>query len=280
MRLSEHSLPRPRNPLARALAVAGLLLAGCASTEGQQQLNAEVEGLQRQLDAVSKELSETRAEIAERDATASAAGSALADGIAGLGTRLDALPEELASLCPAAPAVTEAAAAKCEPKVEVRTVTVSSDKLVVGELERVWIEPPGASMVVRIDTGADSSSLHAEELVEFERDGSRWVRFNVAVDGGPVTLERPIKRFARVVQQSDPKGSRRPVVDLRVRLGNVRETVDFTLADRSHMDNEMLLGRNFLTDVAVVDVGQQFVQPPVKAADRTAADQPAADKER
>jgi outer membrane murein-binding lipoprotein Lpp len=280
MRLSEHRLARPRNRPAHALAIAVLLLAGCASTEGQQQLNAELQGLQRQLDTVSTELSETRAEIAARDASASAAGSALAEGIAGLDSRLDTLPEELAKVCPEKPAVAAAATAQCEPKVEVRTVTVSSDKLVVGELERVWIEPPGASLVVRIDTGADSSSLHAEDLVEFERDGARWARFSVAFEGGPVTLERPIKRFARVVQQSDPKGSRRPVVDLRVRLGNVRETVDFTLADRSRMDNEMLLGRNFLTDVAVVDVGQQFVQPPVKTTKSTAADPAPADKER
>jgi len=280
MRLSEHRLARPRNHPARALAVAGLLLAGCASTEGQQQLSAGVEGVQRQLEAVSAELAATRAEIAARDASASAAGSALAERIAGLGTRLDTLPEELAAACPQTPAVTDIAAAQCEPKVEVRTVTVSSDKLVVGELERVWIEPPGASLVVRIDTGADSSSLHAEEIVEFERDGARWVRFNVTVDDSPVTLERPIKRFTRVIQQSDPKGARRPVVDLRVRLGNVRETVDFTLADRSHMDNEMLLGRNFLTDVAVVDVGQQFVQPPVTASKQSAAEPAAADKER
>jgi hypothetical protein len=49
-------------------------------------------------------------------------------------------------------------------------------------------------------------------------------------------------------------------VQLRIRLGSLRQTIDFTLADRSHMDNEVLLGRNFLTDAALVDVGQQFLQ--------------------
>lgn len=244
----------------------GLLLSGCAATEGQQQLTAQVAALQSQLDRVSTELAETRQETAERDAATGSTNAKLAEDVAGIETRLEQLPAELAALCPAAPTVAVAATEQCKPKVEVRTVTVSSDKLVVGEIERVRIEPPGAYLVARIDTGADSSSLHAEEIVEFERDGARWVRFNVKVDDGVATLERPIKRFVRVVQQADPKGSRRPVVDLRLRLGNVRETVDFTLADRSHLDNEMLLGRNFLTDVALVDVGKQFVQPPVKDA--------------
>ena len=58
------------------------------------------------------------------------------------------------------------------------------------------------------------------------------------------------------------------MVRLRVALGDIQDTFDFTLANRAHLDQEMLLGRNFLKDVALVDVGRQFVQP----ARRPAAD--------
>ena len=51
------------------------------------------------------------------------------------------------------------------------------------------------------------------------------------------------------------------MVSLRVRLGNLNQEVEFTLADRSHLDFELILGRNFLTDVALVDVGKQYIQP-------------------
>ena len=51
------------------------------------------------------------------------------------------------------------------------------------------------------------------------------------------------------------------VVRMRLVLGNVQDSFDFTLADRSHLENVMILGRNFLTDIAVVDVGKQYVQP-------------------
>jgi len=54
------------------------------------------------------------------------------------------------------------------------------------------------------------------------------------------------------------------VVELRLYLGNVKDTFEFTLADRSHLEQGMILGRNFLTDIALVDVSRKFVQPRYK----------------
>ena len=257
------SLRRPFARSAMALAL-GLVLAGCTTTE-PPLLTGKVTDLQTDVDALREELAAAQRELATRDAASTAATASVSRELTGINARLDTLPADVAKLCPDVPAAPKPKA--CEPTVEVRTVTVSSDKLVVGEVERVLLEPPGGHIVARIDTGAGSSSLHAEQMVEFERDGDRWVRFDLKLDNGVSTIERPIERFVRVVQQADPKGSRRPVVELQVRLGNVRETIEFTLADRSHMDNEMMLGRNFLTDVALVDVGKQFIQPPIKDDD-------------
>ncbi len=179
--------------------------------------------------------------------------------------RMNQLPADLAELCPqSTPVITT----QCDNTPPVQTVVMAGDKLVVGEVERVWIDPPQAQMVARIDTGASSSSLHADNVVEFERDGDDWVRFDINLDGEMVTLERDIVRHVRVYQQADPEGTRRPVVTLRVRLGDLNQRVEFTLADRSHLDFEMILGRNFLTDVALVDVGKQYVQPPLKTDDK------------
>ena len=58
-----------------------------------------------------------------------------------------------------------------------------------------------------------------------------------------------------------------PVIDLRLFLGNVTDTFSFTLADRSHLEHDMILGRNFLTDMAVVDVSRQFIQPSTSPSD-------------
>ena len=117
-------------------------------------------------------------------------------------------------------------------------------------------------LTARIDTGANSNSLSAEDLVYFERDGDDWVRFNVRTDDGQVTtMEREVQRHVRVIQQSDPQGSRRPMVFLRVRLGNVLGNFEFNLTDRSHLRHPVILGREFLADLMLVDVGQEFLQP-------------------
>ena len=123
-------------------------------------------------------------------------------------------------------------------------MVVSADKMLVGELEHIYVDPPGVNVVARIDTGATSSSLHAENVVPFERDGEDWVRFDMMIsESDSVSMERRIIRHVRVVQQADPGGSRRPVVAMRVRLGEIQDTFEFTLADRSHLENEMILGR-------------------------------------
>lgn len=142
-----------------------------------------------------------------------------------------------------------------------RPVLLNDERMVVGEVEWVRIAPPGILMSARIDTGAQSSSIHAGKISRFERDGDEWISFELNIDEQPVTIERPILRHVRVFQQSDKDGSRRPVVAMRIIVGNVTDSFEFTLADRAHLEHDMILGRNFLTDLAVVDVGREYVQP-------------------
>jgi len=139
-----------------------------------------------------------------------------------LSDTVNSLPEQVALACPQSRS-RQAVSCDATPTV-VQRVAVSDDKMVVGELERIWLDPPGAVLIARVDTGAQSSSLHAENLVEFERDGDRWVRFEVDVGGGQsAVIERPLVRYVRVVQQADVEGHRRPVVAFRIRIGDVQD---------------------------------------------------------
>lgn len=239
------------------LIVLSLTLAGCISEAQHQQsmsgLETEVEHLETRLSATEASL---QALTAQQSLSAQETTDALSQLSSDLSSSLVALPEQLAALCskpaPAAPL-------ECEP--EVQTVVMTADKMLVGELEKVWIEPPGVILTARVDTGASSSSLHADELIGFERDGDDWVRFNILVDDEAIPVEAEVARYVRVIQQADVEGSRRPVVNLRIRIGDVQDSFEFTLADRSHLDYQIILGRNFLTDMAIVDVAQKFVQP-------------------
>ena len=46
------------------------------------------------------------------------------------------------------------------------------------------INEHGIIISAKIDTGADSTSLNAEELEIFKREGSKWARFSVSGHSG------------------------------------------------------------------------------------------------
>lgn len=241
--------------------------AGCAAPAPvapvvDPAISGDLTDMQIRIQMLQSELNELRQNMRDRGAREAASSDALETRLTMLQERLETLPEDLLSLCPEVPE-SATVTTQCEGFGEIQRVVVSGDKLVVGEFERVWVDPPEKVLVARIDASSDGSALAADDIVEFERDGSRWVRFQVTVDDETNTVERPIRRTTRVALAQGGT-TRRHVVDLRIQLGDVRETVDFTLSDTLGADHDMVLGRNFLTDVAMVDIGARFVQPAVR----------------
>ena len=141
--------------------------------------------------------------------------------------------------------------------------TPDADKLVVGSKENVWVEDLQLALPARIDTGAETASLDARNIEEFERDGDPWVRFEIPNPNSdePIILERPRIRQALVIQASSEEPERRPVISLGIQLGEVRQLAEFTLSNRSHLDFQMLVGRNILRDVMIVDVSEDHLVP-------------------
>ncbi len=261
--MSIHKKPAQR--LVAGLIVFGLISGLSACTGLQQERLETLQAIEtltlelKQLNEISvenqgqfNELTREQKDVLDQLQLQSTEVSQLQDSVA-------ELPRALTNLCPN-PTI---ATATCDSE-GLRRVIISGNKMVVGELERVWLDPPGLSLNARVDTGAFSNSLNAEGLVEFERDGDDWVRFFISGsdDEHNYPIERRVLRWVRVFQQADKLGSRRPIVTMRLLLGDVSENFEFTLADRSHLEYQVLLGRNFLTDIALVDVGRQFVQPP------------------
>ncbi|MGR6861189.1 ATP-dependent zinc protease [uncultured Aliivibrio sp.] len=140
------------------------------------------------------------------------------------------------------------------------------DTLILGAIENVEIADIQQQFSARIDTGATTSSLNAVDLQEFERNGTQWVRFHLAnqntttKDGKLEWITAPVIRNVKIRQSTTEEAERRPVVELWIKLGAIHEKVQFTLADRSHMTHSVLLGREFIQDIAVIDVSKEFVQ--------------------
>ncbi|CAM3420254.1 ATP-dependent zinc protease [Halomonas lysinitropha] len=161
------------------------------------------------------------------------------------------------------------------------------NKEVLGRSEWIGLPGVGTYLKARIDSGATTSSLSATEITRFERDGENWVRFKLGLneDDSVVDsvrdewIEVPVERRVRIIQASGEDS--RPVISLLMILGPLREAVQFTLNDRSHLDYPVLLGRRFLMDIAVIDVAEQYLhdrpeypggRPAEEAADDEAAE--------
>lgn len=133
------------------------------------------------------------------------------------------------------------------------------DMVILGSEENVHIQDNRKAFRARIDTGAQTSSIHAGNIHFFERDGERWVRFDINHDGLERVLETPLESMVAIRQANSSEPLYRPLVMLNVQLGPIRKETLFTLADRSRMTFPVLIGRNFLWGDALVDVSKSYL---------------------
>ncbi|WP_242652784.1 RimK/LysX family protein [Intrasporangium flavum] len=120
----------------------------------------------------------------------------------------------------------------------------------------------------KLDTGARSSSIHAFDVVEFERDGSDWVRFSIhpwqRSESDAAVVERPV-HDRRSVRSSSGHAEERFIVLLDVGLVGRTVTAEVSLTDRDEMGFRMLVGREALRQGFLVDSGRSYLgeRPPL-----------------
>ena len=159
---------------------------------------------------------------------------------------------------------------KIEPRMKApKTMRSGGEKLLVfGQAEYITILPANFRLRARIDTGATTSSIHAVNIKEFERDGKKWVRFElVKANGQKVKMERPWIRQIEVKRHGAGQQAR-PVVNLKIKMGPIVTTTQFSLTDRSQFKFPVLIGRSLLKGVAVVDVNREYVLSPMSEDDK------------
>jgi hypothetical protein len=135
----------------------------------------------------------------------------------------------------------------------------------LGWLEWAWLEPGKVKIKTKLDTGAKTSSIHAVDIEEFERDGARWVRFRIPLKRRPddsdhnrdLVLEREVERDA-FIKDHRATSRKRYVVSMALCVGGDTFTTEVTLADRSRFNYPLLLGRMALAGRAVVDSARTF----------------------
>ena len=129
---------------------------------------------------------------------------------------------------------------------------------------REWVRLPtiGVPWIkAKIDTGARTSTLHAFDLEELERDGQPWVRYAVhpwqRSDDDVVAVESPVVD-KRLVRSSNGQEEERLVVTHDITLAGRLVTAEVTLSNRDEMGFRMLIGRQALAQGFLVDSSTSY----------------------
>ncbi|UUA71524.1 MULTISPECIES: RimK/LysX family protein [unclassified Cellvibrio] len=138
-----------------------------------------------------------------------------------------------------------------------------SDKQIVGLREQALIAGLNVVMQARISTNVPHSVIDARNIQMFERNSEEWVRFTIYNPDTkePHVLERKRLRFQTVQTATSANPDRRPVVEIRFTIGKLSQRGEFVLADRSDSEFPILIGRNLLRDVMLVDVSGNNLAP-------------------
>ncbi|WP_444994019.1 ATP-dependent zinc protease family protein [Aliikangiella sp. IMCC44359] len=139
----------------------------------------------------------------------------------------------------------------------------SQDKLIVGALEKCDLPELGITdLHMRVDTGAKTSSLHVDNIEEHQKNGEKWVSFDIHPDIHNV--ERVIRvsvkaNGKKIVKSSSADKEKRVLIKTTIKLANKQWPIDLTLTNRSEMSYLMLLGRQAMKDKLLVDPSLQFI---------------------
>lgn len=152
------------------------------------------------------------------------------------------------------------------------SVAAAGQPAVVGWLEPVRLGSEGVVIPAKLDTGADTSSLHAVDIQWLQRNGADWVAFDVVGENNrKVRLERKVERIARVKKAAGGV-QKRPTVLLGVCLGGIYRETEVNLTDRTGFKVPFLVGRTFLAANFAVDSSRTNTVEPACSLNVAATD--------
>lgn len=127
----------------------------------------------------------------------------------------------------------------------------------------------------KVDTGAKTSALHAYYVEPFIRDDETWVRFGIhprQSSNEPALACEALVIDQRNVRDSGGRTELRYVIAVKLEVNGHKFTTEVTLTDRESMRFRMLLGRETLKNLYLVDSSKSFLlggnkyHPPLREA--------------
>lgn len=134
------------------------------------------------------------------------------------------------------------------------------EPVTLGYIESIAVGNLALAMKGKLDTGADTSSIHAYNVKVYQRsERDNWVRFRlIGKDGRAIRYDQNVIRFARIKTKTGGV-IRRPVIHLPLCVGGRWGRAELNLADRGDFEYEILIGREFLANRVLVDASRTFM---------------------
>ncbi|WP_371193376.1 ATP-dependent zinc protease [Glaciecola sp. SC05] len=135
------------------------------------------------------------------------------------------------------------------------------DRTLVGVVESIDLPKLGLSAInTRIDTGAQTSALHVDHIVVHKKEKRVSFEFHPDFHDIEKTIRcnTPI-HDRRWIKSSNGERERRYVIKTQALMGGIPWDIELTLTDRSSMTHLMLLGREALSGMFIVDPGADFL---------------------
>ncbi len=147
---------------------------------------------------------------------------------------------------------------KPKPERAPRPTVDEPPRKALGRVEWLWMPELQRYFSVPLDTALDLSVMYASDIQRFERDGEKWVRFTLVRNEWPTQVEAEFVRSDKIRYLGGTTELKGPVVRQRVLLNGFNDVIEFLLLPSKEEYPQIILGRNFLTDVASVDVALKY----------------------
>lgn len=136
-------------------------------------------------------------------------------------------------------------------------------KVIAGYVEKITLLPAGIIVSAKLDSGAKTSSINAENIERYKKEGARWVRFDLVLEDvndkiHRVPMDLPVSRRV-AIKRDEHEHDRRVVVELPFCFDGRQRHAEFSLNNRSKFIYPVLLGRAFLNGIALIDPDQAFL---------------------
>ena len=126
---------------------------------------------------------------------------------------------------------------------------------------REWVFLPSYNdfkLKAKIDTGARTSAIHANNIHVYRKNGSEMVKFKIYKSNSFLEVDTELVSYKKI-KSSFGQTETRPTVHMKIQIGGEIWLTEITLAQRAKLTYPMLIGRNTLNKRHIIHSHRSYL---------------------